>query len=74
MLKSILIAGVAIGIAAPAQAQLLGGVTGTVNGALGGTVNGTLGSTVNGTLGGVLNGTGNVNGALDGAGSITNCV
>ena len=65
MLKSILIAGVAIGIAAtPAQAQLLGGVTGTVNGALGGTVNGALGSNVNGTLGRVLNGTGNVRGAL----------
>jgi len=51
MSKVILIAGAALALAgSPAQAQLLGGVTGAMNGAVGGS----LGGTVNGTLGGVL--------------------
>ena len=51
MLKFLLVAGAAVAIAGtPAQAQLLGGVTGAVNGTVGGTLNGA----VNGTLRGAL--------------------
>ena len=54
MLKPILIAGAAVALAgAPANAQLLVGVNGTVNGAVGGTVAGSLSGTLNGPVGGV---------------------
>ena len=71
MLKPILVAAAAIGISAsPANAQLLGGVTGAVNGALGGSISGG----ANGSLGGVLNSVGGLGGTVGGGGGIANSV
>src|SRR5690348_9888002 len=63
-------------VAAPASAQLLGGVTGAVNGAVGGALGGTVGGglgglgNVGGTLSGVGNAAGNLTGNLSGPASI----